>query len=95
MLSLITVFVCFNIWDRTSIELATPGSAVRHTFVARHVTDCANQPRELKAKELSICELSKLIGKMVAAIPGVNYAALYIKPLELEKDNMVHTGKAV
>ena len=34
---------------------------------------------ELKAKELSIREPSKLIGKMVAAMPGVNYAALYIK----------------
>ena len=26
------------------IKLATPGSAVRHASVARHVTDCAMQP---------------------------------------------------
>ena len=30
--------------DRTGIELATPGSAVRHASVARHVTDCATRP---------------------------------------------------
>ena len=33
-----------NVWDRTGIELATPGSAVRQAYVARHVTDCAMQP---------------------------------------------------
>ena len=33
-----------KVWDRTGIELATPGSAVRHASVARHVTDCATQP---------------------------------------------------
>ena len=26
------------------IELATPGSAVRHASVARHITDCATRP---------------------------------------------------
>ena len=30
--------------DRTGIELATPGYAVRHASVARHVTDCATRP---------------------------------------------------
>ena len=30
--------------DRAGIELATPGSAVRHASVARHVTDCAMRP---------------------------------------------------
>ena len=34
-----------KVWDRTGIELATPGSAVRHASVARHVTDCA-MPKE-------------------------------------------------
>ena len=29
-----------KVWDRTGIELATPGSAVRHVSVARYVTDC-------------------------------------------------------
>ena len=33
-----------KVWDRTGIELATPGSAVRHAYVARHVTDCATRP---------------------------------------------------
>ena len=33
-----------KVWDRTEIELATPGSAVRHASVARHVTDCATRP---------------------------------------------------
>ena len=28
----------------TGIKLATPGSAVRHASVARHVTDCATRP---------------------------------------------------
>ena len=38
-----------------------------------------------KAKSVSIRELAKLIGKMVAAEPGVKYAALHYKTLELEK----------
>ena len=33
-----------KVWDRAGIELATPGSAVRLTSVARHVTDCAMWP---------------------------------------------------
>ena len=33
-----------KVWDRAGIELATPGSAVRLTSVARHVTDCATRP---------------------------------------------------
>ena len=37
-----------KVWDRTGIELATPGSAVRHASVARHVTDCATRPGEKK-----------------------------------------------
>ena len=31
-----------NVWDRAGIELATPGSAVRHAYVARYDTDCAS-----------------------------------------------------
>ena len=30
-----------KVWDGAGIDLATPGSAVRHASVARHVTDCA------------------------------------------------------
>ena len=33
-----------KVWDRTGIEIETPGSAVRHASVARHVTDCATRP---------------------------------------------------
>ena len=33
-----------KVWYRAGIELATPGSAVRHASVARHVTDCATRP---------------------------------------------------
>ena len=33
-----------EVWDRAGIELATPGIAVRHASVARHVTDCATRP---------------------------------------------------
>ena len=33
-----------KVWYRAGIELATPGSAVRHASVARHVTDCARRP---------------------------------------------------
>ena len=33
-----------KVWDRAGIELATPGSAVRHASVARHATDCATGP---------------------------------------------------
>ena len=33
-----------KVWDRAGMELATPGSAVRHASVARHVTDCATRP---------------------------------------------------
>ena len=37
-----------KVWDRAGIELATPGSAVRHASVARHVTDCATRPNKEK-----------------------------------------------
>ena len=38
-----------KVWYRAWIELATPGSAVRHASVARHVTDCATRPGVLYA----------------------------------------------
>ncbi|MEW8542095.1 MAG: reverse transcriptase domain-containing protein, partial [Candidatus Thiodiazotropha sp.] len=40
----------------------------------------------LQAHEVTIREFSKLIGTMVAAEPGVKYAALYYKTLELDRD---------
>ena len=33
-----------EVWYQAGIELATPGSAVRHASIARHVTDCATGP---------------------------------------------------
>ena len=36
-----------KVWDRAGIELPTPGSAVRHAFVVRYVTD-SSEPRLLE-----------------------------------------------
>ena len=33
-----------KVWYWAGIKLTTPGSAVRHPSVARHVTDCATRP---------------------------------------------------
>ena len=42
-----------KVWYRAGIELATPGSAVRHASVARHVTDCAMRPGiQIKGRSL-------------------------------------------
>ena len=35
--------IATKVWDRTGIELVTPGPGVRHVSVARHVTDCATR----------------------------------------------------
>ena len=40
----------------------------------------------LSCDKISIRDLAKLIGKMVASEPGVQYAPLFYKPLEIEKD---------
>ena len=40
----------------------------------------------LCSDKISIRDLAKLIGKMVASEPGVQYAPLFYKPLEIEKD---------
>ena len=37
-------YFMINLHESMGPELATPGSAVRHASVARHVTDCATQP---------------------------------------------------
>ena len=42
-----------KVWDQAGIELATPGIAVRHSSVARHVTDCATRPGFLKFEKMS------------------------------------------
>lgn len=46
--------------------------------------------RILKAQQVSIRDFSKLIGTMVAAEPGVKYAALYYKTLELDRDRALN-----
>ena len=48
-----------KVWDRAGMELATPGSAVRLTSVARHVTDfatfnCVYMPVHLGATAWSV-----------------------------------------
>ena len=37
-----------KVWDHAGTELPTPGSAVKHESVARHVIDCAMHPRICK-----------------------------------------------
>ena len=37
-----------KVWDQAGIELVTPGSVVRLASVARHVTDCATRPGDMK-----------------------------------------------
>ena len=46
-----------KVWYRAGIELATPGSAVRHASVARHVTDCATGPG---FQQCGMCDQQKL-----------------------------------
>ena len=46
-IDIISWSISTKVWDRARIKLVTPGSAVRHVSVARHVTDCATQPAEL------------------------------------------------
>ena len=40
----------------------------------------------IKTVTMSIRDFSKLVGKLVAADPGVKYAPLHYKPLELQRD---------
>jgi hypothetical protein len=46
-------------------------------------------------KHVTLTEFSKLIGKLVVAEPGVEYAPLFYKPLEQEKEKnlKLHYGK--
>ena len=43
-LEMISWPISTKVWDWTKIKLVTPGSAVRHAFVARNVTDWATWP---------------------------------------------------
>jgi hypothetical protein len=51
--------------------------------------------RLLKEKRVTIRQFSQLIGKLVAAEPGVEYAPLFYKPLEKVKESALraHKGK--
>jgi hypothetical protein len=40
----------------------------------------------VKNREITIREFAQIVGKLVAAEPGVEYAPIYIKSLEIEKD---------
>lgn len=53
----------------------------------RKITDIKNTAMAmLREKTLSIREFAKMIGKMVAAEPGVKYAPIYYKSMEIERD---------
>ena len=47
----------------------------------------------LRGKSVSIRDFAKLIGKMVAAEPGVQYAALHYKTLEKDKDKALKLNR--
>lgn len=49
--------------------------------------------RLLRRKEITIREFAQLIGKLVASEPGVMYAPLYYKVLEIEKDEKLKAAK--
>ena len=49
----------------------------------------------LNTKHIIISDFVKLIGKMIAAEPGVMYAARYYKTLELEKDAALKLVKGI
>ena len=46
-IEIISWSISTKVWDWAGIKLATPGSAVRLSSVARHVTDCATRPSQL------------------------------------------------
>ena len=43
----------------------------------------------IKSREITIRDFAKIIGMLVAAEPGVDYGFLYIKSLEIEKDEQL------
>ena len=52
-----------KVWYRAGIELATPGSAVRHASVARHVTYCATRPGIAYVVTIRSMAIFELYGK--------------------------------
>ena len=69
-LEIISWSISTKVWDRTGIELATPGSAVRHASVARHVTDCATRPGVFRVN-LILFEPMILVRQLSAICDGV------------------------
>ena len=56
-------------------------------LATRKILDIKKRAGEmLKETSISIRDFAKLIGKMVAAEPGVKYAPLYYKSMEIERD---------
>ena len=47
----------------------------------------------LGAKTITIRKFAQLIGKCVAAEPGVQYAALYYKTMEIERDHALKVNR--
>ena len=47
----------------------------------------------INCKSITIRNLAKLIGKLVASEPTVQYALLYYKSLEIEKDLVLRQNK--
>ena len=66
-----------KVWDQTGIELATPGSAVRHASVARHVTDCATRTGNCYSKTGTSLSYLSLHHTKLDSAPG---AAVRILP---------------
>lgn len=47
----------------------------------------------IKKRQITIRDFAKLIGKLIASQPGVDYAPLYIKTLEISKDYWLKKNK--
>ena len=64
--------------DSTSMTVrSTPKKADKIVVLCR---------KALRARELSICEVTSLIGTLVSTFPGVEFAPLYYRHLEWDKD---------
>ena len=51
-IEIISRSISTKVWYRAGIELASPGSAVRHASVARQVTDCATRLVKFKFRRI-------------------------------------------
>ena len=53
----ISRLISMRVWNRAGIQLATPGSAVRHASVARQLTKCATRPGRRKVTMPDVSDL--------------------------------------